>query len=293
MDWSLLGCGRRGHITYAPAETELREQMVARTASGQAWRCLRCGAFVDGEPQAAGPAAEAPRVLRGKEVRSALILRIFAVERFARGLLVAVAAFAVWRFEGSRNSIEAAFDRELPIVRTLFRQMGYDINNSKLVGLIKHALTLSPRTISLLAAGLAIYAVIELVEGTGLWLGRRWGEYFAMVATSLGLPYEIYDLTLKFGITALVLFLINLALVLYLVLTKRLFGVRGGKRAYDARLRGESVLESARKAAASKRGTSGKVAVASGAAAPGGDPRATTALTEAAVRSPHAKPADS
>ena len=31
----------------------------------------------------------------------------------------------------------------------------------------------------------------------GLWLGRRWGEYFAMVATSVFLPYEIYDLTVK------------------------------------------------------------------------------------------------
>jgi uncharacterized membrane protein (DUF2068 family) len=30
-----------------------------------------------------------------------------------------------------------------------------------------------------------------------LWLGRRWGEYFAMVATSVFLPYEIYDLTVK------------------------------------------------------------------------------------------------
>jgi hypothetical protein len=36
---------------------------------------------------------------------------------------------------------------------------------------------------------------------------------------------------------------INLLLVIYLVWTKRLFGVRGGKAAYDARLRSESVIE--------------------------------------------------
>ena len=90
---------------------------------------------------------------------------------------------------------------------------------------------------------------IEMVEGTGLWLARRWGEYFAMIATSLGLPLEIYDLTRKVTATALVLFAINLALVLYLVITKRLFGIRGGKKAYDARLRSESVLEAARRAA--------------------------------------------
>jgi hypothetical protein len=36
---------------------------------------------------------------------------------------------------------------------------------------------------------------------------------------------------------------VNLLLVIYLVWTKRLFGARGGKRAYDARLRAESVIE--------------------------------------------------
>jgi hypothetical protein len=36
---------------------------------------------------------------------------------------------------------------------------------------------------------------------------------------------------------------INLLLVVYLVWSKRLFGVRGGKRAYEARLRTESFIE--------------------------------------------------
>jgi hypothetical protein len=38
-------------------------------------------------------------------------------------------------------------------------------------------------------------------------------------------------------------FVINLLLVIYLVWTKRLLGVRGGKAAYEARLRGDSVIE--------------------------------------------------
>jgi uncharacterized membrane protein (DUF2068 family) len=253
VDWSLLACGRAGHVTYAPEEAELREQLSARTASGRAWRCLRCAAYVTGDPQATGPAAQAPEIRRGKEVRSALILRIFAVERFLRTVVFAVAAFAVWRFEGARETIEQAFDHELPIVRTLFRQLGYNVDNSKLVGLIRHTLTLSSTSISLLAGGLAVYALIELVEGTGLWLGKRWGEYFAMVVTSLGLPFEIYDLSSKVTVTRFLLFGVNLALVLYLVITRRLFGVRGGKRAYEARLRSESVMEAALAAVAADR----------------------------------------
>ncbi len=75
-----------------------------------------------------------------------------------------------------------------------------------------------------------------------------------MVATSAGLPLEIYELTNKITITRSVVFAVNLALVLYLVITKHLFGVRGGKAAYDARLRSESVLDAAARAAASTGG---------------------------------------
>jgi uncharacterized membrane protein (DUF2068 family) len=250
VDWSLLGCGRSGHATYAPAEAELRASLSAPTPAGTAWQCLRCGTFVPGEPAGSGPAAAAPDVRRGKDLRGAFILRVFAIERYFRALVFGAAAFAVWRFGYARASIEQAFDRELPAVRTLLRQLGYDVDRSKFVGLIQHALTLSPTSVSLIAAGLAVYAVIELVEGTGLWLAKRWGEYFAIVVTSLGLPYEIYDLTNKITATRVIFFVINLALVLYLVITRRLFGLRGGKSAYETRLRGESVLQAAIEAAA-------------------------------------------
>jgi len=259
MDWSLLACGRSGHVTYAPAEADVRHQLSAQTAgSGEAWRCLRCGAFVTGEPELSGPAADAPAVRRGKEIRSAFILRVFAIERFVRAVAAGVLAFVVWRIGNSRQSAERAFDRELAAFRGLFHDVGYRIEHSKLVGLIHHSLTLSPTTIRLVAAGLAGYAVIELIEGIGLWLSRRWGEYFAMVATSFGLPYEVYELASKITVIRSLLFAVNLALVLYLVITKRLFGVRGGKHAYEARLRSESVMESAIMAAEAEAEAAGR-----------------------------------
>jgi uncharacterized membrane protein (DUF2068 family) len=250
VDWSLLACGTSGHVTYAPDEAGVRERLTTQTESGGAWRCLRCGTFVLGEAQASGPAARAPAPRRGKEVRSAIILRVFAIERFVRGLAVAALAVVVWRFRYSQVSVEEAFQRERPVLHSLFEQLGINIDHSKLVGLIQHALTLSPKTLTWLSVGLAAYGVIELIEGTGLWLGRRWGEYFAMVATSLGLPYEIYELVSRFTVFKLALFAVNLLLVLYLVITRRLFGVRGGKEAYEARLRSESIMDAAIREAA-------------------------------------------
>ncbi|HEU5419955.1 MAG TPA: DUF2127 domain-containing protein [Streptosporangiaceae bacterium] len=297
MDWSMLACGRSGHVTFAPEEPELREQLRGQAAAGETWRCLRCAMFVPGPPQLSGPAAGAPQVRRGKEVRSALILRLFAIERLIRALVFLALAYGLWRFRYARQSIDATFDRERPIVRELFQQLGYNIDHSKLIGLIQHALTLSSATITWLAAGLAAYAVVEVIEAAGLWLARRWGEYFAMVVTSAGLPLEIYDLSRKVTVTTLAFFVINLALVLYLVLAKRLFGARGGKAAYEARLRSESVLEAAVEAAAAREAaqqTEGKTVAGEPGAPREAAPQAVTpgaAAPPPAAPEPPARPA--
>jgi uncharacterized membrane protein (DUF2068 family) len=243
MDWNLFGCARKGHVTYAPSEPELRERLVTPTAAGPAWRCLRCGAFAAGEPHSSGPAANAPLVRRGKELRSELLLRVFAVERVLRFLVLGAAAYGVWRFRYDKAGIQRAFNSDLPAIRTLYSDLGFNVSHSKLLGFIQDAFTLNSRTLLYLSIGLAAYAIIELIEAIGLWLGQRWGEYFALVATSVFLPYEIYDLTVKLTWLRIGALAINLLLVVYLAWSKRLVGVRGGKKAYEAQLRTESVIE--------------------------------------------------
>jgi uncharacterized membrane protein (DUF2068 family) len=90
---------------------------------------------------------------------------------------------------------------------------------------------------------LAVYAAIELCEAVGLWLLKRWGEYFAAVATGIFLPYEIYDIVDKVTAVRIGAFIINVAAVVYLLWTKRLFGIRGGYAAYEAQRHEESLLE--------------------------------------------------
>lgn len=172
-----------------------------------------------------------------------LILRIFAVERYLRVLVFGLAAYGMWRFEYVRTSLQQAFQHDIPAVRALYTDLGFDFRSSKLIGFIQQALTLSPRVITWFVIGLAAYAVIEAIEGTGLWLAKRWGEYFAVIATSAGLPYEVYDLTVRVTALRAITFAINLALVLYLIGSKRLFGVRGGRRAYHARLAEGSIVQ--------------------------------------------------
>ena len=48
------------------------------------------------------------------------------------------------------------------------------------------------------------------------------------------MPYEVYELTKGISALKIVTLIINLAIVAYLVVAKRLFGVRGGYRAEQA-----------------------------------------------------------
>jgi uncharacterized membrane protein (DUF2068 family) len=243
--WELVTCGFAGHITYAPDEKALADRLSASTGLGDVWRCLRCGDFAVGEPHGRGPAEDAPMVMRGKALRQAIIIRALALERLFRAVVIGLAAYAVWKFRGAQGAIQATLDRDLPI----FRAAGFKVDQMTLVHELEKAVAAKPSTLALLTAMLAGYAVIELVEGVGLWLLKRWGEYFAVVATSVFLPLEIYDLTKGVTMTRAVTFTINIAAVIYLVVSKRLFGVRGGRKAYDEERRGEQLLDVERAAA--------------------------------------------
>jgi uncharacterized membrane protein (DUF2068 family) len=243
MDWSLRGCSRQGHATYAPDEQGLRERLSAQTQLGTTWRCLRCGDFVLGDPAGRGPADNAPIVLRGKALREAFVLRLLAVERWVRALILALLAAAVIKFETSQTSLQQFFEKELPRLEGAAKAFNYDLDKSPGVKWVEGLLHSKHETLHLVEAFLIGYALLQLLEGIGLWSLKRWGEYVAVVGTSLFLPLEIYELTKDVTYVKVAAFVINLALVAYLVLSKRLFGVRGGRAAFERKRHGESLLE--------------------------------------------------
>jgi uncharacterized membrane protein (DUF2068 family) len=237
--WELRTCARRGHVTYAPDDVALAHRLSGTTGLGEVWRCLRCGEFTPGPPHGHGRAEDAPMILRGKALRQAIIVRALAVERWIRAMLIGLAAWAVWKFRGAQGSIQAALDRDLPLLRAT----GIKVDQMAAVHELEKALAAKPSTLALLVFLLAAYAGLELVEGLGLWLLARWGEYFAVIATSVFLPLEVHDLAKGVTLTRALTFAINVAAVLYLLISKRLFGLRGGRKAYDAERRGEQLLD--------------------------------------------------
>ena len=87
-------------------------------------------------PNGSGPAAAAPLLRCGRELRDELILRVFAVERFIRFVVFAAAAYGVWRFKYDRGHIQQAFNHDLPAIHELYQDLGFNFDHSKLIGLI-------------------------------------------------------------------------------------------------------------------------------------------------------------
>ena len=74
------------------------------------------------------------------------------------------------------------------------------------------------------------------------------------------MPFEIYELTNGVSVFKLIALVINLAVVIYLLLAKRLFGLRGGHRAEHARRElssGWAAIEGRRPAGAAARRQAG------------------------------------
>lgn len=111
-------------------------------------------------------------------------------------------------------------DLALELVRwaDIFR---VDPNNHYIHRLLEKLLNLNDRKLRELSVGTFFYSALLLTEGAGLLLGRRWAEYFTIIATSSFIPLEVYELTKRVSSPRLVVLLLNAIVVAYLVIELR------------------------------------------------------------------------
>ena len=82
--------------------------------------------------------------------------------------------------------------------------------------LLDAAGALTDERLVVLAMGAIAYSTLRFVEAYGLWRERRWAEWFAVVAGSLYIPIELYEIArrvtwIRFGLLA-----VNVSIVVYL-----------------------------------------------------------------------------
>jgi hypothetical protein len=251
IDWELVACGWAGHEIVGTDVADLREQdaLLARDAGGVRWhRCLRCDSWVVLPVPSATvrphlPDRAAIKVpLRGKALRDKVVLRLIAIDRVFHFVILVALGIGVLAIAGNEASVRSRFYRILADLQG--GVAGGPVQTSGHVGILGEfdkLFSLRSGTLRELGIALLSYGVLEGVEAIGLWLTKRWAEYLTFLATTLLLPLEIYEIIHKGTALKVIGFLINLAVVVYLLFAKRLFGLRGGGAADEReRARGMS-----------------------------------------------------
>jgi uncharacterized membrane protein (DUF2068 family) len=243
LHYELLVCGVQGHELIGTDVAELRpeDELVAFEEHGIRWhRCLRCDSWLPLEPPANPPRRHMPPreeielPPRGKPLRDKVVLRVIAIDRAFHFVVLGLLGILILVFIGHRDSLHHTFVR---IVSDLQNGVGGGPVQTSKVGIVKELdrlFSLKSSTLHLLAIGVLAYAALEGIEAIGLWFQKRWAEYLTFVATTVFLPLEVYELLNRLTPTKVIALIINLAVVIYLLFAKRLFGLRGGVRAEEA-----------------------------------------------------------
>jgi uncharacterized membrane protein (DUF2068 family) len=246
LHYELITCGLRGHALLGTDAAALGSpdpgfdvDQVVREGDGCRWhRCLRCDSWVPLPPPSAPTRDRLPArdevdlPLRGRALRDRFVLRLIALDRLLHFLGLGLATAAVFVFLADRAALRTPF---FAVLETLRDSLGFgDSLRDGILGEVTSAFTAQDRTIVLVGVALGAYALLEGVEAIGLWWGRRWAEYLTLVATSVLLVPEIYELTVRVTPTKVIALVVNVAVVVYLLVAKRLFGLRGGAAAEEA-----------------------------------------------------------
>jgi uncharacterized membrane protein (DUF2068 family) len=244
--YELLTCAVKGHAlvgTDAAVVTPEDSAVVRQSGSTRWHRCLRCDAWVAGtipdEPtrELVPSRDDIDLPSRGVILRDRYVIRLIAVDRAIHVVVLTVLAIVLFTFAHHDASLRRDYT---DIMNDLSGGNPGEAQLRGILGYLRRAFQYSPRHLVHLALAVTAYAALEATEMVGLWLLKRWAEYLTLVATTILVPFEVYEMVLGVSVFKVVTLVINVAIVVYLLFAKRLFGLRGGHRAVEERRRESS-----------------------------------------------------
>jgi len=97
------------------------------------------------------------------------------------------------------------------------RILGLDPGEPYVDRMLQKVIALTPDKIRGLGVGSFIYAGLFLTEGTGLWMLKRWAEWFSIIITTSLIPIEIYEIYRHPTLLKVLVLIINVAVVAFLL----------------------------------------------------------------------------
>ncbi|MBD2435179.1 MULTISPECIES: DUF2127 domain-containing protein [Fischerella] len=83
--------------------------------------------------------------------------------------------------------------------------------------LLEKIINIKPQTLKFSGIATAIYAVVTAIEAIGLWYEKTWAKILVIGLVGISIPPEIYELIKGVTIFKFLVFMVNLAVLSYLV----------------------------------------------------------------------------
>lgn len=94
---------------------------------------------------------------------------------------------------------------------------GFDPGGRFVARVIQRATNISPHRIRELGIVSFVYAALFMTEGIGLWMLKRWAEWFTAIITASLLPVEVWEIYRHPSWIKVLVLMVNLGVVAYLV----------------------------------------------------------------------------
>ena len=135
-------------------------------------------------------------------------LKVIGVLKLISGATALLVGVGVFHFLGHDPG---------PHAERIITHLGLDPNNHIIHGAISRITGIDRAHLRALEIGTYFYAALHTVEGIGLILGYHWAEYLVIVATGSLIPFELYEIARKLTLIRVTLFVVNVAIVIYLI----------------------------------------------------------------------------
>ena len=135
-------------------------------------------------------------------------IALIAGFKFLKGVLLAAVGLGLLKLVHA--DIATMFSQLLEILHL-------DADSRVLHALLLKVDALQPKNVLTVSVVSLAYAGLLLTEGLGLWFERAWAAYLTVIATSLFIPFELYEIVKRVTVPRIAVLLLNLVIVLYLI----------------------------------------------------------------------------